>query len=99
MLFAAPLPCTKFLCYEKMIALKSIHPSFKPSNFKNNIHCTRILNRRGSILCLCKSSESDSQSPQPGELLAQIVMLEAQKVRLKDFIDKKSANLTQFREE
>ncbi|XP_057435174.1 uncharacterized protein LOC130727904 [Lotus japonicus] len=102
-IFSFTLPCIYFSGYEKMIALKSIHPSFKPSNIKNNIHCTRILNARGSILCLCKSNESDSQSPQPGdirkqELLAQIVMLEAQKFRLVDYIDEKSAYLTRFGE-
>lgn len=56
------------------------------------------------MLCLCKSNESDSQAPQPGdtrkqELLAQIAMLQARKVRLTDYLDEKSAYLAQFGEE
>ena len=84
-----------------MNALKAIHPSFSHTNSKYNIQCTGLLNRRSSILCLCKSNESDSQ---PGdtrkqELLAQIAMLQAQKVRLTDYLDERSAFLTQFGEE
>lgn len=87
-----------------MILLKSIHPSFITTNVKYTIHCTRLLNSRSSILCLCKSNESDSQAPQPGdtrkqELLAQMAMLQARKVRLTDYLDEKSAYLTQFGEE
>ncbi|KAJ1437360.1 hypothetical protein SESBI_03688 [Sesbania bispinosa] len=89
---------------KRMIALKSIHPSFILTNIKYNIQCTRLLNTRSSILCLCKSNESDFQAPQPGDtrkqdLLAQIAMLEAQKVRLADYLDEKSEYLTQFGEE
>lgn len=87
-----------------MIALTSIHPSFSSTNIKCNIHYTRLHNKRSYTLCLCKSNESDSQAPQPGdtrkqELLAQIAMLQTRKVRLTDFIDEKSAYLTQFGEE
>ncbi|RDX93351.1 hypothetical protein CR513_24402, partial [Mucuna pruriens] len=86
-----------------MIALKSIHPSFTPTNIKYNIHCSRLLNTKGYNMCLCKSNESDSQAPQPGdirkqELLAQIAMLQTQKVRLTDYVDERSAYLTQFGE-
>ncbi|KAK7339834.1 hypothetical protein VNO77_20520 [Canavalia gladiata] len=94
---------TYFHCYVKMIALKSIHPFFSPTNIKY-IHRSRLLNTKGSILCLCKSHESDSQAPQPGdiriqELLARIAMLQAKKVRLTDYLDERSAYLTQFGEQ
>lgn len=87
-----------------MIALKSVHPFFTPTNIKYNIYRKRFLNTKGSVLCLCKSNESDSQAPQPGdirkqELLAQIAMLQTQKVRLTDYLDERSAFLTQFGEE
>ncbi|XP_061374194.1 uncharacterized protein LOC133316461 [Gastrolobium bilobum] len=89
---------------QKMIALKSIHPSFSTTYIKYNIHCRRLFSTRSSILCLCKSNESDSQAPQPGdtrkqELLAQIAMLQAQKVRVTDYLDERSAYLAQFGEE
>ncbi|KAK7294646.1 hypothetical protein RJT34_17536 [Clitoria ternatea] len=97
-------PSKYIYCYEKMIALKPIHPSFSPTNIIYNIHRSRFLNTRSSILCLSKSNESDSQAPQPGdirkqELLAQIAMLQTQKVRLTDYIEERSAYLTQFGEE
>ncbi|TKY65887.1 hypothetical protein E2542_SST08749 [Spatholobus suberectus] len=87
-----------------MIALKSVHPLFTPTNIKYNIHHNRFLTTKGSILCLCKSNESGSQPPPPGdirkqELLAQIAMLQTQKVRLTDYLDERSAYLTQFGEE
>ncbi|XP_027350032.1 uncharacterized protein LOC113861428 [Abrus precatorius] len=87
-----------------MIALKPIHPSFSPTNIKYNIHHNSRLLITSSILCLCKSHESDSQAPQPGdiqkqELLAQIAMIQTQKVRLTDYLDERSAYLTQFGEE
>lgn len=55
-------------------------------------------------MCLCKSNESDSKAPQPGdirkqELLAQIVMLQTQKVRLTNYIDERSAYLAKFGDE
>ncbi|KAK7395144.1 hypothetical protein VNO78_15688 [Psophocarpus tetragonolobus] len=94
-----------------MIALKFIHPFFNANisynintNISYNIECSKVLNTKGSILCLCKSNESDSQAPQPGdirkqELLAQIAMLQTQKVRLTDYLDERSEYLTQFGEE
>ncbi|GAU35686.1 hypothetical protein TSUD_162580 [Trifolium subterraneum] len=86
-----------------MIALKTIHPSFRHTNIKYNIHCTRLHNKRSSNLCFCKSNGSGSQAPQPGDtkkqdLLAQIVMLQTRKVRLLDYLDERSAYLTQFGE-
>ena len=85
-----------------MIALKSLHPSFKLNNIKCNIHCKRLHNT-SYILCLCKSNGSDSQAPRPGdtkkqELLAQIAMLQTRKVRLTEYLDERSAYLTQFGE-
>lgn len=55
-------------------------------------------------MCLCKSNESDSQAPQPGdirkqELLAQIAILQTQKVRLTNYLDERSAYLAKFGEE
>ncbi|KAI4356017.1 hypothetical protein L6164_000071 [Bauhinia variegata] len=88
-----------------MIALKPIHPSFSSS--KHAPYWARLSSSaaRTSMLCLCKSNESDSQTPPPEgdrrsqELLAQIAMLQAQKVRLTDYLDERSAYLTQFGEE
>ena len=87
-----------------MIALKSIHPFFTPTNIKYGINRSRCLNTKDSVLCLCKSNQSESQAPQPGdirkqELLAQIAMLQTQKVRLMDYFDERSEYLTQFGEE
>ncbi|CAK8541840.1 unnamed protein product [Lathyrus sativus] len=81
-----------------MIALKSINPSFRLTNIKCNIY-----KKRSSTLYLCKFNESDSQAPQPGdtkkqELLAQMAMLQARKIRLTDYLDERSAYLTQFGE-
>lgn len=81
-----------------MIALKSINPSFRLTNIKCNIY-----NKRSTTLCLCKFNESDSQAPQPGdtkkqELLVQMAMLQARKIRLTDYLDERSAYLTQFGE-
>ncbi|KAH1241997.1 hypothetical protein GLYMA_07G145800v4 [Glycine max] len=95
---------TCLFCYVKMIALKSIHPFFTPIYIKYNIHRSRCLNTKDSVLCLCKSNQSESQAPQPGdirkqELLAQIAMLQTQKVRLMDYFDERSEYLTQFGEE
>lgn len=86
-----------------MIALKSLHPSFKQNSIKCNILCKRPHNTRSYTLCLCKSNGSDSQAPQPGdtkkqELLAQIVTLQTRKVRLTEYLDERSAYLTQFGE-
>ncbi|KAL1368571.1 hypothetical protein HN51_022720 [Arachis hypogaea] len=91
-----------------MITLKTIHLCFTPTNSNH----TRFHNntRTSSALCLCTKSnndESDSSQPpqqpegnaQSQELLAQIAMLQAQKVRLTGYLDEKSEYLTQFGEE
>lgn len=83
-----------------MIALKTLHPSFLPTNTTYS-----HLHTRNYTLCLCNSNESDSQPPEPKgdvqsqELLAQIAMLQTQKVRLTDYLDERSEYLTQFGEE
>lgn len=61
------------------------------------------------MLCLCKNSDSgsdsNSEAPKPDgdtkkqELLARIAMIQTQKVRLTDYLDERSAYLTQFAEE
>ncbi|TKY63436.1 hypothetical protein E2542_SST13308 [Spatholobus suberectus] len=85
-----------------MIALKATHAYFTPAH---TLHHARPPGARASVLCLCKSNESDSEDPQPEgdaqsqELLAQIAMLQTQKVRLTDFLDDRSAYLSQFGEE
>ena len=83
-----------------MIALKPIvHASL------HAFHHAPPHNVRGSVWCVCRSKESDSEgSPAEGdaksqELLAQIAMLQTQKVRLTDFLDERSAYLSQFGEE
>ena len=91
-----------------MIALKAIQASFTPSKHAL-FHRKRFAYTKNSILCLSKSndskSDSDPESSSPEgdtrkqELLAQIAMLQTQKVRLTDYLDEKSAYLTQFAEE
>ncbi|KAK7349951.1 hypothetical protein VNO77_07877 [Canavalia gladiata] len=88
-----------------MIALKAIHASFGPANSAYTLYPTKLPNTINSILCFCKSNDSDSEDPKPEgdahnqELLAQMAMLQTQKVRLTDFLDERSAYLTQFVEE
>lgn len=91
-----------------MIALKAIQASFIPSKH-TLFHTRRFAYTKNSILCLSKSSDSESDAePEPSspegdtrrqELLAQIAMLQTQKVRLTDYLDERSAYLTQFAEE
>lgn len=87
-----------------MIAVRAIHHSFSPIK-GSTPHCARFPSARNSISCLCKSNDSDPQSPVPEgdarsqELLARIAMLQAQKVRLTDYMDERSAYLAQFGEE
>ncbi|XP_057984085.1 uncharacterized protein LOC131168571 [Malania oleifera] len=84
-----------------MIALKAI--SFSPT--KLCFPCTKTLSKKNSILFLCKSEDAGSDGPDPKgdartqELLASIAMLQAQKVRVADYLDERSAHLTQFAEE
>ena len=90
-----------------MIGLKAIHQgSFV---HKNTIlhHKARLSNKKISNLCLCNSS--GNSNPEGGsnpdgdtrkqELLARIVQIQTQKVRLTDFLDEKSTYLEQFAEE
>lgn len=89
-----------------MIALRGIHTSLTP--IKHGLFYIRTVpNTKNSLFCLCKSKDSDESSeasPPEGdtrkqELLARIAMLQAQKVRLTDYLDERSAYLTQFAEE
>ena len=87
-----------------MFSLKATNTSFAPSNH-GFFHARKPSSTKNSILCLCKSNDSDSDSPPPEgdtkkqELLVKIAMLQAQKVRLTDYLDERSAYLTQFAEE
>ncbi|MED6119779.1 hypothetical protein PIB30_014827 [Stylosanthes scabra] len=94
-----------------MITLKTIHLCFTPTN-SNHTRFHNNTRTSSSVLCLCTKSnnnnnESDSSQPpqqpegnaQSQELLAQIAMLQTQKVRLTGYIDEKSEYLTQFGEE
>ncbi|KAF7825570.1 uncharacterized protein G2W53_016734 [Senna tora] len=88
-----------------MIGVKAIHHSFSPIKDNTTAYCARFLTAKIAIPCFCKSGDSDPQSPAPEgdarsqELLARIAMLQAQKVRLTDYLDERSAYLTQFGEE
>lgn len=92
-----------------MIVLKAItHNSFLATNHGSS-HAPRLsttnAKHRSSGLCLCKSNDSDSDpSPPEGdtrkqEFLAKIAQLQAQKLRLSEFLDERSEYLTQFAEE
>ncbi|XP_008785429.1 uncharacterized protein LOC120108854 [Phoenix dactylifera] len=89
-----------------MNTLKAIQTSFPPPN-QSFAHGKITASRRQRlILCFCNSKEAGSGSSSPSEgdkrkqeLLARIAMLQAQKVRLTDFLDERSAYLTQFAED
>ncbi|KAL9426073.1 hypothetical protein AB3S75_032944 [Citrus x aurantiifolia] len=87
-----------------MIALKAIQTALTPTAHLL-FHTRRLTGTRTSFVSLCKSKDSESEeSPSEGdikkqELLARIAMLQAQKVRLTDYLDERSAYLTQFAEE
>lgn len=88
-----------------MIVLKAIQTSFTAIKH-TSFHITRLSNTKQHFnLCVCKSNDSDSEPPLPEgdtrkqELLARIAQLQAQKVRLTDFLDETSDYLTQFAEE
>ncbi|XP_048439564.1 uncharacterized protein LOC103949454 [Pyrus x bretschneideri] len=89
-----------------MIGLKLIQTSFTPIKHAN-LHTGRLSNAKNSILRFSKSNDSDSESdasPPKGdthkqELLVRITMLQAQKVRLADYLDERSEYLTKFGEE
>ncbi|XP_050206618.1 uncharacterized protein LOC126656157 [Mercurialis annua] len=90
-----------------MISLKAINTSYVPTKHAL-FHTRRTLNPKNRSICLCKSnndSNSNSEASLPEgdinkqELLARIAMLQTEKVRLTDYIDESSRNLTQFTEE
>lgn len=87
-----------------MIALK-IQTSFTATNYPFFHTGRRLSNTKNSFLCLCKPNDSNSEASSPEgdtrkqDLLARIAMLQAQKVRLADYLDERSAYLTQFGEE
>ncbi|KAI3447758.1 hypothetical protein Pfo_004423 [Paulownia fortunei] len=89
-----------------MIYLKAIQTSFTPN--RGLFHERQSFRKRTFVLSLCKSNNSDNtdqEAPSPEgdsqkqELLARIAMLQAQKVRLTDYLDERSAYLSQFAEE
>ncbi|GAB2228756.1 hypothetical protein Droror1_Dr00022885 [Drosera rotundifolia] len=85
----------------KIIQTSSINPtrsSSTPSRFSSNRHGLVVVSCRSSKW---KNSSDSSDHPQKGdprkqELLAQIVMLETEKVRLTEYMDDRAAYLTQF---
>lgn len=87
-----------------MIALKAIQTALTPTAHLL-FHTRRLTGTRTSFVSLCKSKDSESEESRSEgdikkqELLARIAMLQAQKVRLTDYLDERSAYLTQFAEE
>ncbi|KAF5750863.1 hypothetical protein HS088_TW03G01203 [Tripterygium wilfordii] len=88
-----------------MIALKPIQTSVTSTNH-GRIYAAKVNKSKNRILRLSKSNDSESEASPPPEgdtrkqeLLARIAMLQAQKVRLTDFLDERSAYLTKFGEE
>ncbi|XP_031478435.1 uncharacterized protein LOC116249323 [Nymphaea colorata] len=91
-----------------MIALKVIlNPSLHPPNrcfpHRRNPRPNKRNHCFVTVSCNTKDSEPSSSSPEGDErkreLLAKMAMIEAQKVRLTNFLDERSAYLTQFAEE
>uniref|UniRef100_A0A2N9FAL2 Uncharacterized protein n=1 Tax=Fagus sylvatica TaxID=28930 RepID=A0A2N9FAL2_FAGSY len=88
-----------------MIAFKTIQTSFTATKHAFFFHTGRPSNTKSSFLCLSKPNDSNSEASSPEgdtrkqDLLARIAMLQAQKVRLTDYLDERSAYLTQFGEE
>ncbi|KAK7836783.1 uncharacterized protein LOC112033581 [Quercus suber] len=88
-----------------MIAFKTIQTSFTATTKHAFFHTARPYTKN-SFLCLCKpndDSNSEASSPEGDtrkqDLLARIAMLQAQKVRLTDYLDERSAYLAEFGEE
>ncbi|KAK1298669.1 hypothetical protein QJS10_CPB14g00825 [Acorus calamus] len=88
-----------------MNTLKAIQTSSLPRN-PSFFHARKPVSIRRSTATHCNSNGKASESPPPTEgdkqkqeLLAQIAMLQAQKVRLTDFLDERSTYLTQFAED
>lgn len=85
-----------------MLSLKVIQT---PSNHAF-FHGKEFFKRKSaSLVVSCKPGDSNPNNPPPQgdtrkqELLAQIAMLQAQKLRLTDYLDERSEYLTQFAEE
>ncbi|XP_062226377.1 uncharacterized protein LOC133924727 [Phragmites australis] len=85
-----------------MLALHTIQISL-PSLRRSSPYRRALLGRKRSFICAGSSddAESGSSSPLGGdkrqqEVLAQIAMLQAQKVRITSFLDERSAYLTKF---
>ncbi|PIA54398.1 hypothetical protein AQUCO_00900740v1 [Aquilegia coerulea] len=87
---------------ETMNTLKAIQNCFPPTKHVF-LHSQILRSKRNTLLFLCKSSDQGSSQPEGDinkqELLAKIAQLQAQKVRLTDYLDERSAYLTQFAEE
>ncbi|XP_062004168.1 uncharacterized protein LOC133721540 [Rosa rugosa] len=89
-----------------MIALKHIQISFNGTRH-TILQSGRFPSTKNSILRFSKSNDSDSESETPSpegdtrkqELLVRIAMLQAQKVRLADYLDERSEYLTKFGED
>ncbi|KAK9756173.1 hypothetical protein RND81_01G078900 [Saponaria officinalis] len=90
-----------------MISIKFIQTRFSTTRDTQYLNFETRTSRKLCTLSVCRSKLNDSSSetppsegdPQKQELLAKIVMLQAQKFRLTDYLDERSAYLTQFAEE
>uniref|UniRef100_A0A0D9V7W7 Uncharacterized protein n=1 Tax=Leersia perrieri TaxID=77586 RepID=A0A0D9V7W7_9ORYZ len=84
---------------EEMLNLHTVRTSL-PSLHRSSPYRRVLLTRKRSSIRAC-SSESDASSSVGGdkrqqEVLAKIAMLQAQKVRITNFLDERSAYLTKF---
>lgn len=84
----------------------SFYPSSINTTTFTTLHPHHNTRRSSVFLCLCTNSNDEpDNTSQPGgdvqsqELLAQLAMLETEKVRLTDYLDERSEYLTQFGEE
>ncbi|OEL23528.1 hypothetical protein BAE44_0015456 [Dichanthelium oligosanthes] len=101
--FAKSTPATaKGLQNHEMLTLHTIQSSL-PSLRRSSPFQRALLGRKRSFICAGGSEDAESSSSPPlggdkrqQEVLAQIAMLQAQKVRIKDFLDERSAYLTKF---
>ncbi|CAL4946542.1 unnamed protein product [Urochloa decumbens] len=85
-----------------MLTLHTIQSSL-PSLRRSSLFRRALLGRKRSFICASSSEDAESDSsPSLGgdkrqqEVLAKIAMLQAQKVRISDFLDERSAYLTKF---
>ncbi|XP_076890961.1 uncharacterized protein LOC143542202 [Bidens hawaiensis] len=95
-----------------MISLQIIQTPFTTTKHEFFLHKTDFFTIKNyhSRFFICKSKDSDASTPSPDasspdgdarkqEILARIAMLQAQKVRLTDYLDERSEYLTKFAEE